>query len=80
MARDGVDRSEARDGLTRDLTQVLPRDEDVRGLQVRNRVGQPNHQALRQDEVEAPVGGVGDLGEGLPHANHVQRRNFQNPA
>src|SRR3989475_7318681 len=80
MVGNGVDRSQARDGLARDLTQVLPGHEDVGAFAVSNRVGQADHQALGQDEVEAAVRSLGDLRERLSHPNHVQRRDPQDPA
>src|SRR5947209_18631992 len=80
MAGDRVDRPEAREGLARNLAEVLPGHEDVGRLPIRDSVREADHEALREDEVEPTVRSVGDLRERLPHAHDVERPDAEKPA
>src|SRR3989304_156128 len=78
-----VDHPKAREGLARDLAEVLSRHEDVRGLPVREDVRHADHEALREDEVETSVARMGDLREGLAHSDDVEggeSKDFAEPA
>src|SRR2546428_12769318 len=79
MAGDRVDRPEAREGLARNLAEVLPGHKDVGRLPIRDSVREADHEALREDEVEPTVRGVGDLRERLPDAYDVQRSDAEKP-
>src|SRR3989441_5406854 len=72
-----VNRPQVLEGLARDLTEALPREQVRASLPPSDRLGDPDHEPLREDEVQLEVARLRDLREGRPHGHDEELREAE---